>query len=90
MYTLQCWCYTANTLYSQLNPIDKRQNRMTWGLGELGTRPQSKLLFLFALSHRVYGKRDYERLVEHVMTSNEPGQKGRIFFGKYDDIFFLA
>jgi len=53
-----------------------------WGLGELGTRPQSRLLFLSPLSHRVYGKRDYERLVEHVMTSNEPGQKGRVFLGK--------
>lgn len=51
-------------------------------MDELHTRPQSRLLFLSALSHRVYGKRDYERLVEHVMTSNELGQKGRGFFGK--------
>lgn len=79
----------------KLNQIKKKTERGLKktddirGLSELGTRLESKPLFLFALSHRVYGKRDYERLVEHVMTSNEPGQKERFFGGKYDAIFFF-
>lgn len=58
-----------------------------WVSSVLGQNPACSSFLHFHTGFM--GKRDYERLVEHVMTSNEPGQKESFFGGKYDDIFFL-